>query len=548
MKVSWGLSLLLCVACTNSGPKASHGEPLSERQLSEYANSSDDWSRLKWINKAASKLRMGVGLSTSDDIPDLLKKTDQQVVDLFMSAPEFQDAVLDFHRFFLGLQTATLRDGTGSISSQVLLDGLPMQLTQSVINGGDFYKAFEFSHPLYLPNFEKTPSRNKSEEMLGDKERREIRLSEVESTFAELKSEVERDTNITPEKFCIKARPHFVTWFRIGLPELTVKAIVEAEGWNRLSYLSCANLQFEEFDAKKAIREMENYNQTVLEQLHQLNQAQYSPTNVSDIKALKFGSLPSPFHAMGGTLKTRLLNSSTNFNRKRAAFILDRFLCDDLTPIAVDAPADPSRAHGLQNPCYACHYKLDPMAGFFRNYGGGFRPYAEGSRIVFDDSAKTDLNRYVSVWRSKDDSREWDVGYIRSASNEEINSYGSTPGDLFEILGKSEEFRSCYIRRLFDYYIDPRQTVDLSYLADLSKQLKPGSESGTAVLSVIKALVLNNSFRKENPDLGTCYDFGENFENSKVPCRVSGILQKNCASCHNASSRFGNLDVTTWVE
>ncbi len=65
-----------------------------------------------------------------------------------------------------------------------------------------------------------------------------------------------------------------------------------------------------------------------------------------------------------------LANSSTNYNRKRAAYVLKRFFCDDLNPVGFEDPAEHiGGAHGSQTSCYACHYKLDPMAGFFRNHG-----------------------------------------------------------------------------------------------------------------------------------------------------------------------------------
>src|SRR5690606_12233422 len=45
---------------------------------------------------------------------------------------------------------------------------------------------------------------------------------------------------------------------------------------------------------------------------------------------------PGPLLSQG--LFMQLPNSSTNYNRKRAAFILKRYFCDDLTPIDIVAP------------------------------------------------------------------------------------------------------------------------------------------------------------------------------------------------------------------
>ena len=42
-------------------------------------------------------------------------------------------------------------------------------------------------------------------------------------------------------------------------------------------------------------------------------------------------------------------NSSTNFNRKRSAYVLKRFFCDDLIPIGFETPQEHvGGAHGSQ--------------------------------------------------------------------------------------------------------------------------------------------------------------------------------------------------------
>ncbi|MEY4066711.1 MAG: hypothetical protein RIR26_2919, partial [Pseudomonadota bacterium] len=150
-------------------------------------------------------------------------------------------------------------------------------------------------------------------------------------------------------------------------------------------------------------------------------------------------------------------NSSTNFNRKRAAAVLKRYFCDDLIPLQVVLPSaglgHAEGRHASDPACQSCHYKLDPMAGFFRSRGvvglefvnpnEEQRRFLEESRkdlrlppeipvgqfLVFDDQAvvsRDDLDRYLGSWRfssstNKPAGAEWNVGFIRSAIQPEQN-------------------------------------------------------------------------------------------------------------------------------
>src|SRR5581483_2430968 len=114
------------------------------------------------------------------------------------------------------------------------------------------------------------------------------------------------------------------------------------------------------------------------------------------------------------TLQTTLPNSSTNYDRKRAAYILQRFFCDDLTPVNVEAPAQHGGSEHASNPsCFACHYKLDPMAGFFRTLGIDFKDYSQKTYIVFDDGAYTNSANYWKAWQpGPDATHPYNVGYV----------------------------------------------------------------------------------------------------------------------------------------
>src|SRR5213075_2959878 len=76
--------------------------------------------------------------------------------------------------------------------------------------------------------------------------------------------------------------------------------------------------------------------------------------------------------------------TSTNFQRKRASYVLKTYFCDDLTPLSItpaeeandagvadggDGGAPPPDVHASNANCQACHYRLDPIGALFRNRG-----------------------------------------------------------------------------------------------------------------------------------------------------------------------------------
>src|SRR5690606_30487522 len=123
--------------------------------------------------------------------------------------------------------------------------------------------------------------------------------------------------------------------------------------------------------------------------------------SVGAFRAFDLGALANApaWLAFGHEQSVALGNSSTNFNRKRAAYVLKRFFCDDI----VAAPPEPPPAHGAakaETSCIACHAKLDPMAGFFRSRGANFYDYGRMDAIVFDDLSTAPREKYETAWRA----------------------------------------------------------------------------------------------------------------------------------------------------
>ncbi|MCJ8277199.1 MAG: hypothetical protein MJK18_10195, partial [Bdellovibrionales bacterium] len=246
-----------------------------------------------------------------------------------------------------------------------------------------------------------------------------------------------------------------------------------------------------------------------------------------------------------------LTNSSTNFNRTRAAYILDRFLCDNLVPIDVELPDQHSGdAHGSEPSCYACHYRLDPMAGFFKDYGFNFQSFKGKKEITFDDFARMDKEEFDSNWLSNDPAvRKWNIGVVRSEKDETKNYYGEDIVDLFRILKEMPEVKKCMTRRVFEYTTSTGQNVDQEYLDNVYKEFDQISQrnSSHGIKYLFKTFVLNKTFTTQDPEIKKCYDFPTGFDPAGAPpCEVRFILQNKCSNCHFPFGGEGGLDVTTW--
>ncbi len=255
-----------------------------------------------------------------------------------------------------------------------------------------------------------------------------------------------------------------------------------------------------------------------------------------------------PYLDFGG-----LQNSSTNYNRKRGAFMLKTFFCDDLTPVAIVAPeAHGEGAHGSDPGCQACHYKLDPMSGFFRELGGfgpGFEaPGTALTNLVFSDGKVIqgeELTKYLDTWRAPENAgRPWNVGYVRSTTKPAANFYASNLKELYGFMATAPEVRSCVVRRMAEYFVSKNQAYDGGWLSHLETKLKPTEDGGTTGMkTVVRELMLSKAFAEPDPVSTTCYDQKPGATPSGLPCEVAWTLKVHCEKCHKDDTTF---DLSQW--
>ena len=273
--------------------------------------------------------------------------------------------------------------------------------------------------------------------------------------------------------------------------------------------------------------------------------------HVTDLENVAIGGNTVERRQYSGNFFYQLQNSSTNRNRKRAAWALKRFFCDDLTPINVEAPSSHvGGQHGSDPACYSCHYKLDPMAGYFRELGNFGFSYATNEKIMFDDNVIMDRVEYEKPWKAAPESgRDWNIGYIRSTTDDKLNTFGSNFTDLLQLLQTAPEVKECFVRRAFEYVVGENQVVDRGWLKSVTAKMTETEKTSTtaAIKGVFADIVMSKAFLARDRNNNECYDLPNGtLAKNRAPCQIANIIERNCASCHSETSKQGGLDLTTW--
>jgi hypothetical protein len=525
----------------------------------------EEWQKRWWIEKAVRVLRMGEGLRPSERIQDLLQMDRELILDHLMGDPVFQNTIVDFGFFFQGLRSPVFRaprEQGGWHYGEVILNS-PQLITAakafSSQNGssGDFLSILKIaSNEIYnLPSYDMGPS---SDEERGLSE--EILINKVFSNYQTLLSHAIKIMETDPV-----AGKTFVCGIGSGghrglNQALTIWLTKDDRAFGKiLSYcFDQERLSTSPTNILNELKRILEFNKKLFKKLKPFHRSRYSVHTIDDFKTLDFSDLPPESRPIIYTIGTDdyslvLTNSSTNYDRRRAAHILRRYFCDDLTPINFLPPDEHSKGrHASEPSCRACHYKLDPMAGFFREYGFYFINFSHMDKILFDDFAVANLSDYQNTWRANPGSpREWNVGYVRSVEQEELNSYGSSLDDLSNIIYEAPEARKCLVKKMFEYFVGENQAIDSGYIDHLTTEMLARPQNGYADGGrfVIKQLLLGGTFSKNDPMADECYDHAPGYipENSP-PCKVAFVLQKNCATCHSPASMKGRLDLTSWVK
>ncbi len=519
--------------------------------------------KARWLAKVVRTLHYRRDLQDVPNYQDLLNMSRPEAVDALMADPLFGDSVLDFGLYFLGFQQPTIRAGNdeGYGTDDFSIGGFPQAIhaAQAVASGGDFFTLFDRWQPRYLGKSDFTPNKTGLADGISDADARGERFKRAAEN---LKQAIDILASATSVAACApfqEAKDKFSD--ELGQSGLSFSSFDFGESESILGCIfSGGSLNFAAAKAKYEIK----YNWLLELQQHREEwiAAVRPAKNVMEIQNVDLFHVPvSPEQeAFSFKFYNAKVNSSTNANRRRAAYALNTFFCDDLTPLNVALPAAHAGqgAHASDPACQACHYKLDPMAGFFRTRGVAGIDFSPYPYFIFDDQKNINgdaLAKYMNSWKETIPelaaTRPWRVGYVRSPDmTSPKNTWGESYDDLFKIIREAPEVKQCLTRRMAEYYVGNNLVFDGAWLRQLASKYDnaQGPATSAAFKAIVKDLVLSKTFAMDNPSADQCYDFPSGGQAPTLPCKVADIITRNCAGCHASVNGSGHLNLKNWTQ
>ena len=519
-------------------------------------------------------MRGGDGLGPDDAADALLPLSKEEVARRFMQDKRFGDSILDFNLFFLGFKSDRLKTD-GAYDRTVFDFPNAVAAAQALLSGGDYFTLFDLEGPYFMAPLRSEPLDEQPQPAdagLTAAQLRKKAMGEIETVFADALAFATAKPPPRVAQICATvealadSEQRLVPQLHRAFDDAEIFALIRGEVVSGLLDVLAKVAEKECDDGVGTSASRKTLVEGLQAALAQIRRAfaeiaafepdGYQPKSVPEFKRFDLTAFPTKqkWMSFGFEQGMALGNSSTNFNRKRSAYVLKRFFCDDLIPIGFETPQEHvGGAHGSQTSCYACHHKLDPMAGFFRSYGAYFFDYSRSPDIIFDDLANKDRARYEALWKAADKTQpNWNIGYIRSARWQRYNSYGTSMADLSRILRTAPEVRRCLVKRLHEYVVAEDQTIDRGYLDYLTREFEAeaATSSSMAVKNTIVRLLQSAAYEQRNADPKQCYDAPPgSVAGEGPPCRVAFILSKNCSQCHNSGSEdeAARFDVGTWI-
>jgi hypothetical protein len=540
-------------ACAPAGEATASG--------AQYATEID---KVEWLEKTAKMLRYGDGIGPHDDVAALTAMSKEDVVDLWMKDPRFGDAVLAFNLYYVGRDRDQLKSPLpgGGFAYDPTLFEFPQVLAsaKAVLEGGNYFSLYEGNPPFVdQPNPALVPAAG---DPPSDVERASVGL-QMDQAIAQAPAD------------------------RAGACDAFVQASLQAT--NRLRLLGFAPaVQLRQTwltknpsypltvdcsaDATTSVDQLVTSMRAVRVAIDAIWKSFVARRIAQQVKWISdlpetpvaFDGLPPLVPVLGATFFTTLPSTSTNFHRKRAAYMLRTYFCDDLTPLELPQtdPGDggTSDVHASNPTCQSCHYRLDPMGALFRDVGAKGRNFSGQGHITFDDAitfSGSAYDHYLSQWRNQDGSFRagyWVIGRDGKPQREQdwTDADGDTLSGLWSYMRRSNVVKSCLVRKLAEYVLGPKQVYDREWLGQISESLEDGPQSAEAFKGVLKSLLLSKTFAMHDPAPGVCYDIPDGASPNRSPCAIAHIVSTQCAGCHDSADGPVDgplrLDFTQWVD
>lgn len=550
-------------------------QKLLKTQSSRYTK--DEIEHLQWVAKASLLLRGQKEISfETDNIETLKKMSKEEVVDLFLKSDYFYNTLADFSMYFGGFRADPFYLADQKLNSKVFAFPNGLTAALSIAKNKTFFNFFNDTHPFYVEPFGRFADSlfamfslpPPAQPLQNNNEKRDYFYSQILLEINSLKSLTLTDLKIKEVEVCtlLSELDSFTYPDSFVIGELGIAAVfgntfrdkyLQKElifNICKVEYVAEENKFIYELLQASLAKERLNMFVPFFEALQNLDPAfdssLYSINTVLDVRSLDKNEHGEQFAFKNPEIARTLNNSSTNMNRKRGAYILKHYFCDDLTPVNVKISDDHAKdVHGSNPSCYACHYKLDPMAGFFKDFGMGFNNFSNSKNIVFDDFADADLQEYQKQWL-KPDGKSWNIGYVQSTQFDHLNSYGESLGDLHQILRTAPEVKRCMVKRALEYSTSPQQMFDPGFIDEVATifSQEEAVSPKKAMQNLFKRLVLSKTFTKTNANTSECYDLKNGTDTAnRPPCQIAHILETNCVKCHSSATGKTSLDLSKWI-
>ena len=523
-------------------------------------------SRSAYLAKLSRLLRNNQELRPAE-FQALKKQKNSEIIDQFLASKEFVKTVMDFNLYFLHNKIAAIENTFEEASEDLKLDSSIYDSNRAIksainfSNTGNYLALLEWNLPMYIRPFKRPypVAQEQADNGESDQQRRKNHLRVYREKIHTVLAKLETMPELEGKKYFCNLQAQgtnlsFASFIALYAGEFGPLFFFFNLNLDVNKALACLGQQYDRIHPRKEINQLLGYAKQLEQFTPELIKENYKIYQLEDIKTLPFelDSADQFYTNFAGNFTLKFTNSSTNFNRRRAAYILATYFCDDLTPIGFVSPSEHAQDRHASDPkCMACHYKLDPLAGFFKNYGILGANFKGQNNIIFDDQATMDLLEYQSAWKDKTGQREWNIGYIRSQSDTALNDYGESIEDLFNIIQRAPEVKACLVKRMTEYFIGEELTLDQGWLRKLTQEFiqEAKSNSSVAFKNTVKKIVMSNAFREWDPLPNTCYDYPYNRRKMGAPpCAVDDIIERNCLSCHQSTAQKGRLNLGRWIK
>lgn len=537
-----------------------------------------DEAHRQFIDKASRALHPSAPPLTADQIDQMMDLSDEEIVAQLYAAPESRDAVLSLALDFVGAPVDELHHG-GTWAPQPFVYAPAIASARAFRDGGDPLAPLFTTKAQPATGVSIGPNPDLVMMLFGQPlpGTPAQQRNQIEGYFLSDASQLRQFVQRLPEPFdqgsmCTQYQMTFTSIAYYYVPMLLgIPDSIAAAGYpDELAYptgypLYDACFLGQTITRDDALAQLDAYTgglnqlfprlEPLLAEWEKGGDGAFDPVDFASIGFYAYADQPTfarntEFYP---TFWDSSQNSSTNFSRRRGAYVLDRFFCDDLKPVGAALPASHGEGKHASDPsCQACHFKLDPMAGFFRRNGFSGTEYDSqtlaqaGNVITFDDGASADFGTYEQAWKAAPGAgHDFEVGYIRSTSDDSLNSYGDTLADLDGILQTAPEVERCFVQRMFQHFNGADQAVDPGFLDDVATEIH--GKGADRMVTALTRIIGGETFKAADRNTSVCYDLAPGTETGeRPPCEVASILKANCVTCHGGANPQAGLDLSKW--